>query len=198
MEDYIKMLSETPEEERTEELCLKAVKQHGLAIKLVPKDKRTKEICLEALRKYAGAVFEIPKEMRTEELYLKAVQEYGPNLGFVPKDKRTEAICLEAVKANDSALIYVPEEIRPLITQKYEEFKAKYERRKSYAEEIGVDVDTLSEAEKERLDKEIEEVEERKKLVKQIFDKRETIKAQEERKQELRDSIEPDMPNIGD
>lgn len=275
---YVKILSETPEEERTEELCLKAVKEYGFAIRWVPKDKRTKEICLEALRSYAEAVFYVPEEMRTEELYLKAVQEHGPDLSSVPKEKRTEEMCLAAVKENGLALLYVPEEmrteeicleavrqdgtllqyvpeekcteeicleavmedgdalqyvpekmrteeiclevvnrtlfvneyvpeeIRPLVERKLEEILTKLEKegelaksnkRCSYAEELGIDLDSLSREELEEFDKEIEELEEKKALTRQLFAKHKTIKEQEEQKQGLRDSIEPNMPNIG-
>ena len=110
-------------ENQNEALCLKAVKQNGLALRFV-KDQteeicweairqnaealeyvknQTREICLEAIKKYAGALDLVRDQ--SEELHLEAVGINGGSLGYI--DDQTEEMGLIAVRQDGFSLVCV-------------------------------------------------------------------------------------------
>ena len=93
------------------ELCLKAVKLNGRALKHVPEKFRTAEVCLEAVKEDGWALEYLPKKLRTAELCLEAVKQNGEALEYVPKELRTAELCLEAVKQDGEALQFVPKSL---------------------------------------------------------------------------------------
>jgi len=55
-----------PDEFKTAEMCLEAVKKHGTALYDVPEALKTAEVCLEAVKKDGWALKCVPKELRKE------------------------------------------------------------------------------------------------------------------------------------
>jgi len=105
-------LKSIPENERTNDLCLAAVRENGLALASVPKAKRTYEICLEACRNDGNAVYYVPARYRSRELCLAAVENAPAALRFMKKNQINADICLSAVSANGLVLEYVPQNMR--------------------------------------------------------------------------------------
>jgi hypothetical protein len=125
-----------PEEFKTAELCLAAVKQNGMALFLVPAKLKTRELCLAAAsnmgaslmyippkvwdRDFCLAVLEIsavalafvPEEYLTEEICRLAVEWHGEALGYVPEQLKTRELCQTAVIQNGEALAYVPKQFK--------------------------------------------------------------------------------------
>ena len=100
-------LQHVPLNERTEELCLAAIKQNVEALQYVP------ESCYSGLVKKASWIINyIPKDKQTEELCLSIVQQNGSDLGYIPEEKRTHKVCLAAVKNFFGALKKVPLQMR--------------------------------------------------------------------------------------
>jgi hypothetical protein len=101
-----------PEELKTAELCLIAVKQESGVLQYVPEGLRTAELCLEAAKKAGKALQYVPEGLRPAELCLEAVKQSGDALGFVPNELRTAELCLIAVKQEGYALKNVPEKLK--------------------------------------------------------------------------------------
>ena len=57
-------LKETPDELKTTELCLEAVKEKGLALKHVPEALKTEALCLEAVQHSGSALKYVPEALK--------------------------------------------------------------------------------------------------------------------------------------
>jgi hypothetical protein len=55
-----------PNELRTRELCLAAVRQFGWSLMHVPNELRTREMCLVAVRQNMGAIRFVPQELKNQ------------------------------------------------------------------------------------------------------------------------------------
>lgn len=77
------------------ENALYVVKRNGLDLQYVPKEFQTEEVCLEAVKESGLALFHI--EDQTEEMCLIAVKSHGSLLRFVkhPTPKVTQAALLQ-------------------------------------------------------------------------------------------------------
>jgi hypothetical protein len=93
------------------EICMKAVKKYGYALKYVPENLKDYDICLKAVKEDGLALKYVPKNIINKEICLAAVKNNGLALDYVPKNIINKEICLEAVKKNGEALKYVPENI---------------------------------------------------------------------------------------
>jgi len=104
--DYIRprRLRHIPELERTQDVCLAAVKRNGGCLYHVPHFTKTEEICLEAVKKNGCALCYVPNLMRTEEMCLKAVSENGLALQYVPDELKTFQMYKNAILSNISVL----------------------------------------------------------------------------------------------
>ncbi|MDR2583586.1 MAG: DUF4116 domain-containing protein [Fibromonadaceae bacterium] len=112
---------EQGKELKTVEQALKLVVQYGIMLKYVPEELKTEEVCLEAVRNSKGynsvgitdnAIVFVPEALRTAQLCFEAVKNNGEALEYVPEKLRTAELCLEAVMNNGKALKYVPEEFK--------------------------------------------------------------------------------------
>jgi len=103
-------LQYVPEEHKTAELCLEAVKSSGYTLKYVPEKHKTAELCFEAIKAEDAALDYIPEEQKTTELCLQAVKKITWALLDIPEKHKTAELCLEAVKSSGRALQYIPEE----------------------------------------------------------------------------------------
>uniref|UniRef100_A0A6C0BPU9 DUF4116 domain-containing protein n=1 Tax=viral metagenome TaxID=1070528 RepID=A0A6C0BPU9_9ZZZZ len=99
-----------PQKLRTLEMCLKAVRYHGLQIKWVPHHLRTPEICLEAVKAHNDAFQYVPKQSMTEECCVLAVRSNSSAILHVPDSLRTPAVCLAAVKFHAPSIQYLTPE----------------------------------------------------------------------------------------
>jgi len=105
----------SPDEKKTEKLCLMAVLQNGLALREVPPERITDELCIKAVQQNGLAIEDVPVKRITEKIALLAVQQNGLALQHVPKESQTREIYLEAVRQNGKALKWVPEEYKASI-----------------------------------------------------------------------------------
>jgi hypothetical protein len=110
--DPIFLLSSIPEEEKTYENCLYAVKHcHGQNLQYVPMQFRTEALCWEAIKRSGQNIDYVPEELRTYELYLEAAKTQGGVLNFTPPEFQTYELCEIAVRQNGTCLEYVPLEL---------------------------------------------------------------------------------------
>jgi hypothetical protein len=102
-------------EQLTVKVCHEAVKQDGMALQCVPQELRTAELCLLAVKndKYGKVLYFVPQELRTAELCHVAVKQAGKAIRHVPEVLRTVELCMVAVKQNEDAFWDIlPEELR--------------------------------------------------------------------------------------
>ena len=113
--------------------ALAAVKKNEWALKDLPEELRTEEVCIWAMKRYMksffvkddlGPLFQfVPENLRTAELCLEAVKDDRRALQFIPEKLKTAEICFAAVKERDwfydllfyenvPAFKYVPENIK--------------------------------------------------------------------------------------
>ncbi|MDR2583590.1 MAG: DUF4116 domain-containing protein [Fibromonadaceae bacterium] len=120
--EYGCMLDFVPEELRTAEVCLKAVRNiqcpdTGIigtsnALQFVPEALKTAKLCAEAVKNNYRALAFVPEEFKTEEFCLKALEQDGSAFKYVPEKLKTEEFCRKAVKLDGCALEFVPEELK--------------------------------------------------------------------------------------
>lgn len=99
-----------PIEERTDDLCLIAVKQNGMVLQFVRN--QTEEICLAAITQNPDAFLCVNVENQTEKVCISAVKQNGMFLSEVVR--QTEEICLEAVKQNGISLYFVENQTKEI------------------------------------------------------------------------------------
>lgn len=101
-----------PEEKRTEEACLKHVKQgatiEGNKFKYIPENMVNKKVCEAAVLKSAGTIIAVPDEFITEEMLIK-VAEVAPAYLSVkfPKRLKTEEFCRKLIEVNPAVEKYI-------------------------------------------------------------------------------------------
>jgi hypothetical protein len=128
-------LKHTPNELKTYDVCLEAVKSRGEALIWTPGQHRQRELCLEASCHIANDEMRqiiidiIPKNISDDTFYIEvaakdeprqaaeqkilaSVQEDGHELRYVPDAQKTAEICLAAVRQNGQALQFVPVALR--------------------------------------------------------------------------------------
>ncbi|MGN7940960.1 DUF4116 domain-containing protein [Virgibacillus sp. 6R] len=96
-----------PDEFRTKELYLEAIKQNGEALKYVPDKYKSESICKIAIMQNGLALEFVPKNILSEELFVLAVEQNGLALEYVPSKNKTKKICNAAVNNNALALEHV-------------------------------------------------------------------------------------------
>jgi len=124
-----------PENLRTAEVCLEAVKVSGGALQYVPENLRTAELCLEAVNN-GNLLLDVPENLITEEMCLEVVRKQNTPgtesyIKYVPEKFRTVEVCVEAVKhyvtvstwrdPGRDKLSIVPEELREEVRRRLEE-----------------------------------------------------------------------------
>jgi hypothetical protein len=87
-----------PDEIKTPELCIAAVKQNGFALEFVPKDLMTTEVCLAAVYRYGCALEYVPESLKSAEMCLAAIRQNALALEYVPENLKTLELCLEAIR----------------------------------------------------------------------------------------------------
>ena len=103
---------ELPENLKTAQLYIEAVKHEGWILRYVPENLKTPELCLEAVKQDSDALKYVPENLKTPELCLEAVKRDGMMLEYVPEALKTAELCLEAVKNGVDVLQYVPENLK--------------------------------------------------------------------------------------
>ena len=137
------MLAYVREDLKTEELCLRAMETHPLAIQYIPnptdemddlfknssyaeeyfyllKNPR-EEMALKAIKKHWMAIENVPKHLMTEKVILTAVKENAFALSWIPKEKQTEEVKMEAVKNNGAILAFMENQTPELCMIAYEQ-----------------------------------------------------------------------------
>jgi hypothetical protein len=116
--DAKKSLERIPEQLRTGEFYLEAMKVTGSVYQYIPEELLSMDICVIHIGKQKKGVFslsDIPARFKTPEFYLKAAKT-GTQITFVPEGQRTEELCLEAMKVDFQNFYHVP---RKLFTKEF-------------------------------------------------------------------------------
>jgi hypothetical protein len=93
-----------------------AVKQNGYALQYVPDNLKTTEMCMIAIKQYGGALEEmVPDRLKTPEFYLEAVKNNAWTLLDVPDEYKTPEMCLAAVKQDVRLIRHVPDEFKDTV-----------------------------------------------------------------------------------
>lgn len=100
---------------KTELICLEAVKYDATNFEFVPDEHKTEPLCLEAVKNDGMMLQYIPDEYKTEVICLEAVKNDGTALKYVTN--QTDEICLEAVKRNWCILKYVKNQTDEICNQ---------------------------------------------------------------------------------
>lgn len=98
----------TPEEYY--ELALIAVKQNPFSFSEVPGDIQTQELCDVAVKSGCWALPYCYRGFRTPELCLSAVSRNGQTLKHVPEEHITYELCLAAINSGYECMEYIPKE----------------------------------------------------------------------------------------
>jgi len=93
-----------PENLKTAEMCLEAVKNYTFYLDDVPENLRTAEVCLEVVKKGGSWLKDVPENIKTAEICLEAVMNDGNALEYVPKNLWTAEMCLKAIRDNESRM----------------------------------------------------------------------------------------------
>jgi replicative DNA helicase len=83
-------------------------------------EEKTEELCLEAVRQNRGALQYVPENIKTSDFYIRAIRLNWKVLISISKRERTYAMCLEAVLQDVSALAHVREEYFELVREERE------------------------------------------------------------------------------
>jgi hypothetical protein len=120
-----------PDEFKTTEICLEAVKVRSWELKHVPEQLKTMELCLEAVKVNGWTLKYVPEKLKTTELCLIAVIQKKDDFidledifdsdcnktnktvfSFIPDELKTTEFYLEVVKMNGQMLEHVPQELK--------------------------------------------------------------------------------------
>lgn len=108
-------LAKLPQEERTYEICLMAVKRaphrsgsNESILRQVPQQHLSYELCMAAVQQDGDALRDVPSEFRNRELCLTAVKQSYNALPDVPRVLRDMEICEAAVEEYGMALLHIP------------------------------------------------------------------------------------------
>lgn len=93
-------------ENQTDEICKAAVEHDGHALKYIKSENMTYPLCLAAVKQNGFAIQHVKDKFLTQELCLAAVKNMGLALMNVPDNLQTEEICIAAVRENWKALKY--------------------------------------------------------------------------------------------
>lgn len=118
-------LADVPDDFKTPEICLAAVRNNRFAFQFVPEKFKSIEVCVASLRvgwfNLPNPYEHIPEgilhaeefwDMAMQRLYLDAVKISGTKLERVPEKGRTPEVCLIAVQRWGRALQFVPGKLK--------------------------------------------------------------------------------------
>lgn len=97
-----------PDEFRTKNLYLEAIKQNGKALEYVPDKYKSEGSCKIAIKQNGLALKFVPENILSKELFVLAVEQNGLSLEYVPSKNRSKELCNAAVNNNVLALEHVP------------------------------------------------------------------------------------------
>jgi len=120
---YCECVKNLPEEFKTHEVYVYAVRENGYALEFIPDEFKTAELCMEAVKSRSFALKFVPEELKTADLCFEAVKEscvwgFGSVYECVPEALRTADLWLKVVSANYRMLEYVPIAIRDEIIRR--------------------------------------------------------------------------------
>jgi hypothetical protein len=102
-----------PKETRTLELCEKAVRRTGSAIRHVPRHLISESLWEIALSQDGTALRHLGAGAELEDRFLEiAIRQNALSLAYVPMPRRSLSLCKIAVQQNGKALEFVPEPLR--------------------------------------------------------------------------------------
>lgn len=101
-----------PDNFKTPEMCLQAVKNYKSVLQYVPEELKTPELCMIAINEDSMSLEYVPEKLKTPELCLHAVQKNGIALKYVPEELKTLELCMVAIKESSWCFGYIPEELK--------------------------------------------------------------------------------------
>ena len=107
-----KLLQYVPRELLTKDMCEVAVKNDPLALNIIPIEMTTKEMCVEAIKKDPMYFRFVPIKFLTEEICINTMNNWPNGIKFIPDNLLTNKICVTAVKNDGLMLSYIPEKLK--------------------------------------------------------------------------------------
>ncbi len=104
------------------EMCDKAIKNHGGALKHTPEQFITPELCTIAVSQDGGLLKYVPEKFITQELCKIAINDELLSFEYVPEELRTFEMCDFAMKKDKygEILEFVPDEFQEELAEKYD------------------------------------------------------------------------------
>lgn len=104
--------STIPNEHKTYDMCLLAIKESSHYISFVPKELQTLELIKMVLDDDWKKISSVNIECLTEEIITYAVNKNGLAISGIPKEMRTKELCELAVKKNVKAFRFIPDQFK--------------------------------------------------------------------------------------
>ena len=120
-------LKDVPNEFKTLNLCLMAIKANGLALEYIPIQFQTETICKLAVKQNPMALEFVPDGLKTLKICTIAIKngESGfHSLKFISNNFLTEQLCITAIKKSVFAIKYIPNTCMTKVVKSY--IKRKY------------------------------------------------------------------------
>ena len=120
-------LKDVPNEFKTLNLCLMAIKANGLALEYIPIQFQTETICKLAVKQNPMALEFVPDGLKTLKICTIAIKngESGfHSLKFISNNFLTEQLCITAIKKSVFAIKYIPNTCMTKVVKSYT--KRKY------------------------------------------------------------------------
>lgn len=119
-------LKDVPNEFKTLNLCLMAIKANGLALEYIPIQFQTETICKLAVKQNPMALEFVPDGLKTLKICTIAIKngESGfHSLKFISNNFLTEQLCITAIKKSVFAIKYIPNTCMTKVVKSYTQRK---------------------------------------------------------------------------
>ncbi|MDR2583666.1 MAG: hypothetical protein LBC75_09320 [Fibromonadaceae bacterium] len=142
-----------PENAKTVELYIEIVKRHSweLVQEYIPEKFRTTELWLEVVKKDEWLLAEVPEKIRTAEFWFEAVKKTAWLLTKVPEKFKTIDMYIEAVKQEDWLFMLVPESLKEQVIEATEVQGGATRTRYKYESVLEIGMKKIFEMEAERI-----------------------------------------------
>ena len=119
-------LRDVPNEFKTLDMCLIAIKKNGLALEHVPVEFLTETVCKLAVKQNPMALEFVPDGLKTLKICTIAIKngESGfHSLKFISNNFLTEQLCITAIKKSVFAIKYIPNTCMTKVVKSYTQRK---------------------------------------------------------------------------
>lgn len=101
-----------PDNMKTNDLYIAALKKYGDVIKIIPRSQRTTEMYREALKKDGDLIHIVPKGEITEEFIILSIREKSDNIRCIDKKYQTNSYYIKFMNYNPWIFKSIPDEFK--------------------------------------------------------------------------------------